>query len=160
MEIKIVEIKPKEGWQIILGQSHFIKTLDDITEVIVTTIPRAKFGLAFCEASGPRLVRYQGNDEELTIFAKEKAMEIGAGHSFILVLKDAYPINVLNQLKNVQEVCNIYCATANPIQVLIVETDQGRSIIGVVDGYSPKGFETEKDKKERRDFLKKIGYKF
>lgn len=160
MELKIVEIKPKEGWQIILGQSHFIKTVEDLTEAIVTTAPQAKFAIAFCEASGPKLVRYQGNDEELLGFAKQKAFEIGAGHCFLIVLKGAFPINVLNQIKNVQEVCNIYCATGNPVQVIIAETEQGRGILGVVDGYSPKGIETEEDIKKRKEFLREIGYKF
>ncbi len=160
MNFKTIDIKPKEGWQIIIGQAHFIKTIDDLTETIVTTHPNAKFGIAFCEASGPRLVRYQGNDEELVEFVKQKAMEIGAGHSFIIVLKNTFPINVLNQIKNVQEVCNIYCATGNPLQVIVAETEQGRGIVSIVDGQSPIGFETEENKKQRRDFLKKIGYKF
>jgi len=159
MDLKIVKIDTPEGCNIILGQSHFIKTVEDLHEVIAETVPGAKFGIGFCEASGKRLIRKSGNDETLVELASKKALEIGAGHSFIIYLKDAYPINVLNKIKNVSEVCRIFCATANPVEVLIAETDQGRGIVGVVDGYTPKGIETEEDVKERKELLRKFGYK-
>jgi len=159
MEMKIVRIDVPEGCNIILGQSHFIKTIEDLYEAIIEAVPQAKFGIGFCEASGQCLVRKSGNDEELMKKASEKALEIGAGHSFIIYLKNAYPINILSKIKNVSEVCNIFCATANPVEVVIAETGQGRGILGVVDGSRPKGIESEEDIKERKEFLRKIGYK-
>lgn len=161
MEVKIfaIPIKIPEGANVIIGRSHFIKTVEDIYESLVTSVPGIKFGLAFNEASGKRLVRYEGNDEELVKAAIEAALSIGAGHTFVLFIRGAYPINILNQLKMVQEVVLLYVATGNPVQVIVAETDQGRAVIGVVDGYSPLGVEGEEDKKERREFLRKIGYK-
>jgi len=152
-------IRIPEGSNVIIGRSHFIKTVEDIYEVLVTSVPGVKFGLAFNEASGKRLVRFEGNDEELVKAAIETALNIGAGHIFVLFIRNAYPINILNQLKNVQEVVSIYVATANPLEVLVAETTQGRAIIGVVDGYTPLGVETDEDKRERKEFLRKIGYK-
>jgi len=161
LEVKIfaIPIKIPEGANVIIGRSHFIKTVEDIYESLVTSVPGIKFGLAFNEASGKRLVRYEGNDEELVKAAIEAALSIGAGHTFVLFIRGAYPINILNQLKMVQEVVSLYVATGNPVQVIVAETDQGRAVIGVVDGYTPLGVEGEEDKKERREFLRKIGYK-
>jgi adenosine/AMP kinase len=161
LEVKIfkVPVKIPEGANVIIGRSHFIKTVEDIYEALVTSVPGIKFGLAFNEASGKRLVRYEGNDEELVKAAIDSALSIGAGHIFVLFIKNAYPINILNQLKHVQEVVSLYAATANPVEVIVAETDQGRAIIGVVDGFTPLGVESGEDKKERREFLRKIGYK-
>ncbi|MFH1821683.1 MAG: adenosine-specific kinase [Methanobacteriota archaeon] len=159
MELKIVELKPPEGCNLILCQSHFIKTVEDAHEVLVTSVPALKFGLAFCESSGPCLVRRSGTDPELEDIAARKALELGAGHSLLILIKDAYPINVLNRIKEIPEVCSIFCATANPVQVILAETEQGRGILGVVDGMRSKGIETEKDISERKAFLRKIGYK-
>ncbi len=159
MDIKVVPIENPDELNFVLGQSHFIKTVEDIHEVLVQTIAGIQFGLAFCEASGPRLVRYSGTSEELVKLAQKNAMNIGAGHSFILFLKDAFPINILPVLRNVPEVCCIFCATANPTQVLIAETDQGKGILGVVDGFSPLGIEKEEDIEKRKSFLRIIGYK-
>lgn len=159
MQIESVKVKFPEDANVVLGQSHFIKTVEDIYEAIVGTVPQAKFGLAFCEASGPCLVRVEGNDDELKRVASDNAMKIGAGHSFIVVLRESYPINVLNRIKDIQEVCSVYCATANPLEVLIVDNGSGRGIVGVIDGERPKGIETEKDAEDRRGFLRKIGYK-
>lgn len=159
MDLKIVKIDVPEGCNIILGQSHFIKTVEDIHEAIAETVPQARFGIGFCESSGKCLVRKSGNDKELVGIASKKAFEIGAGHSFIVYLKNAYPVNVLSKIKNVSEVCNIYCATANPVEVIVAETKQGRGILGVIDGYKPKGIEGEEDIKERKELLRKIGYK-
>ncbi|MGC8812566.1 MAG: adenosine-specific kinase [Candidatus Aenigmatarchaeota archaeon] len=159
MEFKVVKIKVPEGCNLILGQSHFIKTVEDLHEALVNSVPNIKFGIAFCESSGKCLVRHSGNDEELERLASEKAFEIACGHSFIIFIKNAYPINVLNRIKEVPEVCSIFCATANPVEVIIAETEQGRGIIGVVDGLKPKGIEKEEDQKERKEFLRKIGYK-
>lgn len=159
MEFETVAVTPPEGGNIIIGMAHFIKTVEDLYEVMVGSVPRARFGLAFCEASGACLVRHTGNDKELEDFAVEAASKIGAGHSFIIAMREAYPINVLNALKMVQEVCTIYCATANPVEVLVAETEQGRAIIGVVDGYKPKGVEGSKEVEERKKFLRDIGYK-
>ncbi|MGC8954290.1 MAG: adenosine-specific kinase [Desulfurococcus sp.] len=159
VSLHVVDITIPEGTNIIIGRSHFIKTVEDIYEVLVTSVPGIRFGLAFNEASGKRLVRYEGNDEELTRAAIDAALKIGAGHTFVLFIRNAYPINVLNQLKNIQEVVSLYVATGNPVQVIVGETNQGRVILGVVDGYPPLGVESEEDKKERRDFLRKIGYK-
>lgn len=157
--LKVVEVKVPEGANVIIGRSHFIKTVEDIYEVLVTSVPGIKFGLAFNEASGKRLVRYEGNDEELVKAAVDAALAIGAGHTFVLFIKNAYPINVLNQLKAVQEVVSLYVATGNPVQVIVAETSQGRAVIGVVDGFTPLGVEGPADKEERREFLRKIGYK-
>ena len=159
METKVIRIDVPEGTNLILGQSHFIKTVEDLHEAIVAGVPSAKFGIAFSESSGPCLVRVSGNDQELTDLAGKTAMKIGAGHSFVVFLKDAYPINLLDKIKAVQEVCSIYAATANPIQVVIAETGQGRGILGVIDGSKPKGIETAKDAEDRKSFLRKIGYK-
>ncbi len=160
VEIKVVDIKkPSSEINVIIGYTHFIKSTEDIYEALVTSMPGIKFGFAFCEASGPRLVRYEGTDEELVKYAIENARKIGAGHSFIIMLRNAYPINVLNTLKNVQEITHIIVASANPLQVIVAETEQGRAIIGVVDGYSPLGVEDEERRMERKEFLRKIGYK-
>lgn len=139
--------------------AHFIKTVEDLYEALVNSVPNIKFGIGFCESSGPCLVRHEGNDAELEAYAAEKAFEIACGHSFIIFIKNAYPLNVLDKIKKVPEVCTIYAATANPLEVLIAEISQGRGIIGVVDGFKSKGIETDADIKERRIFLRKIGYK-
>jgi hypothetical protein len=159
MEIKTVQLTLPEGSNVIVGQSHFIKTVEDLYEIITTGCPQVKFGVAFCEASGPCLVRVEGNDDSLRRVAAENAMALGAGHTFVILLKDAFPINVLNALKSCQEVCSIYCATANPLQVMVAETSQGRGILGVIDGASPKGIENEAEVMNRKEFLRKIGYK-
>jgi adenosine/AMP kinase len=159
MELKIVKIEKPEDVNMILGQSHFIKTVEDIHEVMVTSVPGAKFGLAFCESSGVCLVRASGTDEELVELAKQNAFALSAGHSFIVFMRDTYPINFLNAIKNVPEVCRIFCATANPVEVVIAETEQGRGILGVIDGLPPKGIEGEEDIAWRKDFLRMIGYK-
>lgn len=159
MELKTIKIDAPKDTNLILGQSHFIKTVEDIYEAIVNTVPSAKFGIAFCEASGPCLVRFEGNDEKLKKAAIDNALNISCGHSFIVFLKEAYPINVLNAIKNVPEVCRIFCATANPVEVLTAETEQGRGIIGVVDGEMVKGVEKEEDITQRKALLRKIGYK-
>ena len=155
-KMEVVRIDIPEGCNVIVGHSHFIKTVEDLYEVMVTTNPHLKFGIAFNEASGPCLVRYEGNDEELVKQAIEAAQRIGAGHTFVIYLKEGYPINVLNQVKNLQEVCRIYTATANPLQVLVMETDQGRGVVGVVDGYKPKGVEGDEDKEKRKRFLREV----
>ena len=160
MELKAVKIKLPEGTNIIIGQSHFIKTVEDLYEVMVTTVPNVKFGIAFNEASGPCLIRYDGNEEELIKTAVENCQAMGAGHVFNVLIRDAYPINVLGSIKHCQEVCSVYCATANPVEVIVAQTEQGCGVVGVVDGFSPKGVETDKDKGDRRDLLRKvIGYK-
>lgn len=159
VEFKIVKITPLKDCNIILGMAHFIKTVEDLYEALVNAVPNIKFGIGFCESSGPCLVRQEGNDEELRRLAAEKALEIGCGHSFIIYIKNAYPINVLDKIKKVPEVCTIFAATANPLEIIIAETDQGKGIIGVVDGAKSKGIETEADIKERKEFLRKIGYK-
>ena len=159
MDLEIVKVNKPEELNIILGQAHFIKTVEDIHEAIVTSVPNTKFGFAFCESSGKCLVRVSGNDEELKNIASENALRIGCGHLFFIILKDAYPINILNQIKNVPEVCHIFCATANPVEVIVAKTAQGRGILGVIDGMSPKGIEKEEDVLWRKDLLRKIGYK-
>jgi adenosine/AMP kinase len=159
MEFKSYKLKIPEDVNVILGQTHFIKTAEDLYETLVGSVPGIKFGLAFCEASGPCLVRSEGNDEELKKLAAQSAYEISAGHSFIIYLKNAFPINVLRAVKECPEVCSIFCATANPVEVLIAETEQGMGIMGVVDGFASKGIESDKDVKERKEFLRKIGYK-
>ncbi len=158
-QLKLVQIENPDGLNLILGQSHFIKTVEDIHEVMVTGVPGAKFGLAFCESSGLALVRSTGTDDALKALAERNALAIGAGHSFILFLKDAYPINVLNALKLVPEVANIYCATANPLQVLLAESEQGRGILGVIDGVRTQGIEDADGVAWRVGFLRMIGYK-
>lgn len=159
MELKSVKIDIPEGCNIIIGQTHFIKTAEDLYEIIVTTVPQAKFGIAFTEASGPCLIRKEGNEPGLADACARNLGNIGAGHVFMIVLKDAFPVNVLNAVKNCPEVCGIYCATANPVEVVVAETDQGRGILGVVDGFSPKGTESDTDRVHRKEFLRKIGYK-
>lgn len=159
MEIKTVKIEKPDELNMILGQSHFIKTVEDIYEAMVNAVPMAKFGMAFCESSDVCLVRFTGTDDEMIELAKKNAYNLSAGHSFILFMKDLFPVNVLNAIKNVPEVCRIFCATANPVEVIIAETEQGRGILGVIDGFVSKGIETEKDKKTRKDFLRTIGYK-
>jgi len=159
VELKTVKIKVPEGCNVILGMAHFIKTVEDLYEALVNSVPNVKFGVGFCESSGPCLVRHAGNDEELRQKAAKKAYEVACGHSFIILLKNAYPINVLDKIGNVPEVCTIYAATSNPLEVIIAETEQGRGIIGVVDGLKSKGIETEEDIKARKEFLRKIGYK-
>lgn len=159
LEFKTVKIEVPEDCNMILGMSHFIKTVEDLYEALVNAVPNIKFGIGFCESSGPCLVRREGNDEELRRLAAEKALEISCGHSFIIFLKNAYPINVLDKIKYVPEVCTVYAATANSLEVIVVETEQGRGIVGVVDGLKSKGIETEEDAEERKDFLRKIGYK-
>lgn len=159
MELKVVPIENPEELNVILGQTHFIKTVEDLHETLVTAIPGIKFGLAFCEASGPALVRHSGTDEKLTDLAIRNAKAVGAGHSFVIFLAGSFPVNVLNAVKAVPEVCHIICATANPVQVIVSETKQGRGILGVIDGVSPKGVETDADIAKRKEFLRTIGYK-
>jgi len=159
MELKTVRMEFPEDANIIIGQTHFIKTAEDLYEVMVSAVPGAKFGLAFNEASGPCLVRAEGNDSELKALAIKNVKAIGAGHVFVIILKDAFPINVLNAIKNCPEVCSIFCATANPVEVIITQTELGRGVLGVIDGNSPKGVETDKDIQERKEFLRMIGYK-
>jgi adenosine/AMP kinase len=159
MKFTTVKIEPLTDCNVILGMAHFIKTVEDLYEALVNSVPNARFGIGFCESSGPCLVRCEGNDKELIDLAAKKAFEIACGHSFIIYLRNAYPLNVLDKVKNVPEVCTIYAATANPLEVVIAETAQGRGIMGVIDGLKTKGLETDQDVKERRDFLRKIGYK-
>ena len=159
MELISVPLSITSESNLILGQSHFIKTVEDLHEIMVSISAEVKFGLAFCEASGDRLIRISGNDENLQKLARENALAIGAGHSFIIMLKNAYPINFLNAIEQCQEVCNIYCATANPVEVIVAQTEQGRGILGVVDGFSPLGIENNEDSKKRFQLLRKIGYK-
>ncbi len=159
LTLTTVKITPPQDSNIILGQAHFIKTAEDLYEAMVNAVSTVKFGLAFCESSGPCLVRAEGNDPELKGLVSEKALEIACGHSFLIFMQNAYPVNVLDKVKEVPEVCNIFAATANPLEVVIAETEQGRGIIGVVDGSKSKGVETDADVKERRGFLRKIGYK-
>jgi len=159
MDTKVVDVKVPDGCNAILGQSHFIKTVEDLYEALVNAVPTVKFGLAFCESSGPCLVRYEGNDPELKELASKTAYQLSAGHTFVIFMRNAFPINVLDKVKSVPEVCNIYLATANPFQVILAETEQGRGILGVVDGFASKGIENEKDIAERKTFLRKIGYK-
>lgn len=159
MELSIVKLENPDEYNLILGQSHFIKTIEDIYEAMVNGVPMAKFGLAFCEASDVCLVRHTGTDEDLTDLAGKNAYNLSAGHCFILFMKDIFPVNVLNAIKDVPEVCRIFCATSNPVEVVIAETEQGRGILGVIDGYASKGIETEDDIKARKELLRKIGYK-
>jgi uncharacterized protein len=159
MELKTEKLAFPEGCNIIFGQAHFIKTLEDLYEIMMGSTPSPKFGVAFSESSGPCLIRKAGTDEELIKIAVDNALKIGAGHTFIIVMKDIFPINVLNAIKGCQEVCRIFCATANPAEVIIGQTEQGRGVLGVIDGFSPKGVETEKDIEERKTLLRKFGYK-
>lgn len=159
MELKTVAVTLPEGSNVILGQTHFIKTIEDLYEIMVGTSAQVKFGIAFCEASGPCLIRTAGNDEALLAAAVHNAQAIAAGHSFIILLRDAFPINFLNAIKQCPEVCQIYCATANPLEVVVAESAQGRGILGVIDGFSPKGVEGPEDVRARQGFLRQIGYK-
>jgi uncharacterized protein len=159
VELLVVPVENPEALNLVLGQSHFIKTVEDLHEALVGTSPHIRFGLAFCEASGPCLVRRSGNDEDLVRLATENAQKIGAGHSFIVFLRDAFPLNVLNAVKQVPEVCHIFCATANPVSVVLAATETGRGILGVVDGSSPLGVESDQDVAERKSLLRAIGYK-
>jgi adenosine/AMP kinase len=159
LEIKTIILEFPSDANIVLGQSHFIKTVEDLHEIMATTVPTARFGIAFSEASGPCLVRADGNDKELEQLAAKNVLAIGAGHCFLLIMKDAYPINVLPRIRECQEVCGIFCATANPVTVLVAPVGQGRAILGVVDGASPQGVEGEEDVKKRKEFLRTIGYK-
>ena len=159
MNLLAVKVEKPESANFILGQSHFIKTVEDIHEAIVGTVPQMRFGLAFCESSGPALVRRSGNDEALIELATRNALAVGAGHSFFVFLENGFPLNVLNAIKAVPEVCRIYCATANPVEVVVAESGEGRAILGVVDGCSPKGVESEQDVLTRLRFLRQIGYK-
>lgn len=159
MELKTVKIEKPSEINFILGQSHFIKTVEDLHEAAVSSVPGIKFGVAFCEASGDCLVRHSGNDEELIEMARNNALAIGAGHSFIIFMRDAFPINILNAVKAIPEVCRIFCATANPVEVIVAESKQGRGILGVIDGEKPKGIEDDEGKAWRHDILRKFGYK-
>ena len=160
MEIKVIKIEKPEEVNVIVGQAHFIKTVEDLHEALVTTVPGIKFGIAFVESSGPRLIRHSGTDEKLKELAVKNAMNIGAGHSFVILLGNAYPINVLRKIKDVDEVVHIYAASANPLEIVVGETELGRAILGVVDGGTPLGVEKDDDIKTRKEFLRKIGYKF
>ncbi len=159
LEFESVRMQFPADANLILGQSHFIKTVEDLYEAVVGTVPQAKFGLAFNESSGPCLIRAEGNDDELRNAAVRNAQALGAGHVFVLILRDAYPINLLNVVQNIPEVCSIFCATANPVEVVVAKSDQGRGVMGVIDGSAPKGVETPADVTARKEFLRKIGYK-
>ena len=159
VEMKTVIMQIPDGANIIIGQTHFIKTAEDLYEVMINAVPGIKFGIAFCEASGPCLVRAEGNDGSLRESAIQNALNIGAGHAFVILMKEAFPVNVLNAIKACLEVCSVFCATANPVQVIVAETEQGRGILGVIDGYSPKGVEDEKEIQNRKQFVRTIGYK-
>jgi len=159
MEFKSIKIDKPEEINLILGQAHFIKTVDDLHEALAAAVPGIRFGLAFCEASGPCLIRTSGTDPALIDLATKNAFTLSAGHVFIILLREVYPINVLNAVKSVQEVCTIYCASANPVEVIVAETEQGRGVMGVIDGFRPKGVETDADLHSRRELLRRIGYK-
>ena len=159
MELNSIRIDIPEGCNIILGQTHFIKSAEDLYEVVATAVPQAKFGVAFTEASGPCLIRTEGNDGDLVDSCVNNLREIGAGHVFCILLRNAFPINILNQVKDCPEVCGIFCATANPVEVIVAETSQGKGVLGVIDGFPPKGIETPEDRSQRKEFLRKIGYK-
>ena len=159
MEIATVRIDPPQGTNVIVGQTHFIKTVEDLYEIVVSSVPGARFGVAFCEASGPCLIRTEGNDEELRGAAIGAAREVAAGHTFYLFLRDAFPINILGQIKACMEVCAVFCATANTLEVVVARTEQGSGILGIIDGNSPKGVESEADVEQRKKFLRVIGYK-
>jgi uncharacterized protein len=159
METKIVRIEKPADLNFILGQAHFIKTVEDLYEAIVQTVPGMKFGIGFCESSGPALVRYAGNDPALIEIAQRNALALGTGHAFIIFIEGGFPVNILNTIKNVPEVCGIFCATANPVEVIVAETEQGRGILGVIDGARSKGIETDADVKARKELLRRFGYK-
>ena len=159
LELNVVKVDVPKDVNVILGTAHFIKTVEDLYEALKNSVPDIKFGIGFCESSGPCLVRREGNDEELQNLATRSALKLGCGHSFVIFMKNAFPINVLENIKQVPEVCTIHAATANPLQVIVTETEQGRGILGVVDGMKTKGVETEADIKARKEFLRKIGYK-
>ncbi len=159
LELKVVALDKPEDVNLILGQSHFIKTVEDLHETMAGAVPGVKFAVAFCESSGPALVRWSGNDDELLDLARRNALALSAGHVFLILMRGAFPINVLNEVKRVPEVCGIYCATANPVQVIVAETEQGRGVLGVIDGVTTKGVETAADVAERRDLLRRFGYK-
>jgi len=159
MKLKVVRIEVPKDCNVILGMAHFIKTVEDLYEALKNAVPNIKFGVGFCESSGPCLVRCEGNDEELKSLASKVALELACGHSFIIFIKNAYPLNVLDKIKQVPEVCGIHAASANPLEVVVAETEQGRGILGVIDGMKSRGVETDNDAKARREFLRKIGYK-
>jgi adenosine/AMP kinase len=159
MELSAVRIERPDGANVIVGQAHFVKTIEDLHEALAMAGGPLRFGIAFCEASGPCLVRRSGNDKELVLLAAQNAEAVGAGHGFVVLLRDGFPVSVLNALKQVPEVCTIFCATANPVEVLVAETDLGRGILGVVDGLPPAGIETESDERDRKELLRRIGYK-
>ena len=159
MKLEDVIVNPPDGYQVIVGQAHFIKSVEDLYETLSTSMPGLKFGVAFCEASGKALVRFDGSDQKSIRLAREFALRIGAGHCFVVVLSGGFPINVLNRIKNVEEVANVYCATSNPVTVVLASSGTGRGILGVIDGVSPSGLESDPDKKDRREFLRKVGYK-
>jgi hypothetical protein len=159
MELKTVPVERPDDTNVIIGQAHFIKTVEDVHELMVTSVPGVKFGLAFNEASGPYLVRHSGTDAELEQLAVQNSQAIGAGHTFTLIIRGAYPINILTQLKALSEVCSIFCATANPVSVIVAENETGRGVLGVIDGEKPKGVEGDKETADRKAFLRKIGYK-
>ena len=159
MELKTESLEIPEGCNIIFGQTHFIKSVEDLYEIMVSSVPGAKFGIGFCEASGDCLIRLEGNDDALKDAAKRNALKIGAGHTFVIILKEAYPINVLNAVKSCQEVCTVFCATANPVEVILAQSEQGRGVLGVIDGSSPKGVEKEDGVAWRKDLLRKFNYK-
>jgi uncharacterized protein len=159
MDLQSLKIELPTDAQLILAQSHFVKTVEDVSECLVNCVPNIKYGIAFCEASGPCLVRHAGNDSTLELLATDYAFKLSAGHSLIILLKDAFPINILPRLKDVPEIVSVYCATANPIEVIFVETEQGRAILGVADGFRSKGVEADTDIEDRKQFLRKIGYK-
>ncbi len=159
MELKLIKLEIPAGTNIILGQSHFVKTVEDLYEAMVNTVPGAKFAVAFNEASTQFMVRVEGNDDDLKKVAAENALAVGAGHSFVIMMRQAFPINVLGRIKEVPEVCSIFCATANPVEVIVAQSDQGRGILGVIDGGSPKGVESEEDAKKRKVLVRKLGYK-
>jgi len=159
MELKAIRLEIPPDGNIIVGQSHFIKTVEDVYEALVNTVPQMKFGIAFSEASGPCLIRVDGNDQSMKANAVANATAVAAGHTFYIAMKDGYPINVLNRIQETPEVCTVYCATANPVEVIVAETEQGRGILGVIDGFPPKGVETEEDAVKRHGFLRMIGYK-
>ena len=159
MDLKTVKIEKPADLNFILGQSHFIKTVEDLYEAVVQTVPGMEFGIGFCESSGPALVRYAGNDARLIELARQNALALSCGHCFIIFMEGGFPLNILNAIKSVPEVCQVFCATANPVEVVVAETEQGRGILGVIDGVKAKGIETEADIKVRKEFLRKIGYK-
>jgi adenosine/AMP kinase len=159
MELVLIKIENPNYYNLILGQSHFIKTVEDLYEALTNSVPQIKFGIAFCEASDKRLVRWSGNDDELIELAQKNALHLSAGHVFIIFLKDAFPINVLKEIKNVPEVCNIFCATSNPLEVIVAESEQGRGVMGVIDGLTTLGIEKDEDIDERKALLRKFGYK-